>query len=282
MRVFCLQVLVVLSSCSIAATALADCQSSIKYPIGNGTVYEYSGTNSSPYTQVVILPPTGGINSADRSLARKLCYKGNTARIFDYQQPTVEFDLGTHDKAVLTTLKDLDLLFDIFPYPAVLIGASLGGIYTSLAYGVSTQNGLFRDLHRIHGMVTVVAGGPLGDVLANSKQEIAVDQRKQRMKAYGLESTADYAQFMNSIIAYDPLKWARPNRSDSVLMLTSSNDEFVSAETQRALWNAWGQPEQKVYNVGHKLTIARAYFFYGDQIAEHVDKVLNHKLASRK
>lgn len=281
MRLFCLQVLIFLSSSSIAYSAIADCQSASTYPLGNGTVYEYSGKNSSSNTQVVVLPPTGGINSADRSLARQLCNKGNTVRIFDYLQPTIEFDLSVHDRAVATTLKDLDLLFDIFPYPTVLIGASLGGIYTSLAYGASTQNGLFRDLHRIQGVVTVVAGGPLGDVLANSSQEIARDQREQRMKTYNLKTITEYAQFLNSIITYDPIKWALPSRASSVLMLTSSNDEFVSAEAQEALWKAWGQPQRKVYNVGHKLTIARAYFFYADHIAEHVDKVLNKKLASR-
>jgi hypothetical protein len=281
MRVFCLQILIVLSSSSIAFTALADCQSAIRYSVGNGTVYEYSGKNSSPNTQVVVLPPTGGINSADRSLARQLCNKGNTVRIFDYQQFKAEFDLSVHDRAVLTTLKDLDLLFDIFPYPTVLIGASLGGIYTSLAYGASTQNGIFRDLHRIQGMVTVVAGGPLGDVLANSKQEIAREQRDQRMKAYNLKSTAEYAEFLNSIITYDPLKWAQPNRAGSVLMLTSSHDDFVSPEAQEALWKAWGQPQRRVFNVGHKLTIAQAYFLYADYISNHVSKILNQNLASR-
>jgi pimeloyl-ACP methyl ester carboxylesterase len=281
MRVFCLQILIVLSSSSIAFTALAGCQSAIRYPVGNGTVYEYSGKNSSPNTQVVVLPPTGGINSADRSLARQLCNKGNTVRIFDYQQFKAEFDLSVHDRAVLTTLKDLDLLFDIFPYPTVLIGASLGGIYTSLAYGASTQNGIFRDLHRIQGMVTVVAGGPLGDVLANSKQEIAREQRDQRMKAYNLKSTAEYAEFLNSIITYDPLKWAQPNRAGSVLMLTSSDDDFVSPEAQEALWKAWGQPQRRVFNVGHKLTIAQAYFLYADYISNHVSKILNQNLASR-
>lgn len=278
---FGLQSLIVLSTISASLSAQADCSSAIKYPIGNGIVYEYSGNMSSSNTQVVVLPPTGGINTADRSLARKLCKKGNTVRIFDYQQPTIEFDLTVHDRAVFTTLKDLDLLFDIFPYPTVLIGASLGGIYTSLAYGASLQNGLFKDLHRIQGIVTVVAGGPLGDVLANSKQEIARDQREQRMKAYNLKTIPEYAAFLNSIIGYNPIKWAQPQKADSILMLTSSNDEFVSAEAQEALWTAWGKPERRVYNVGHKMTIARAYFFYGDHIAEHVSKILNQHLASR-
>lgn len=49
--------------------------------------------------QVVILPPTGGANSADRSLFNSLCKRGHEVTLLDYEQESgLTTDLGIHDQ----------------------------------------------------------------------------------------------------------------------------------------------------------------------------------------
>jgi hypothetical protein len=223
--------------------------------------------------QVIILPPTGGANAADRSLFKALCKRGHEVTLLDYAQPSgLTTDLEIHDRISREVLGEINRFLFENPKPTSLIGASLGGLYASMAYSYSlTKQTEFQSLKWIDSMVLTVAGGSLADVLSYSEQEGVLAQRELRFEKLNFESIEDYSAELERNIFYDPLKWATPAARANVLMFNSINDDVVPSFTQEALWQGWGEPEIERFSTNHPLSIARAYFLKVNRI----DRFLN-------
>ncbi|MCE3009756.1 MAG: hypothetical protein LW875_03995 [Proteobacteria bacterium] len=222
--------------------------------------------------QIIILPPTGGANSADRSLFKALCRRGHEVRILDYSQKSgLTTDLSIHDRFSREVLTEIDRLLGRTEKSTVLIGASLGGLYTSMAFGYSLENQAeFPNLPWIKAIVLTVAGGQLSEILANSELKAVKEQRELRLRELSISGIQDYQLQLEKAISYDPLKWARPDKKNKVLMFNSNNDSVVPTSTQEKLWKAWGEPQVVRLSTNHQFSIGRVYFFMEDRIDSFV------------
>jgi len=244
-----------------------------------GSVASDSCSKTGSLRQVVILPPTGGVNSADKALFKALCQRGHEVHILDYQQKSVlTSDLKIHDELSREVLGEINQFLKHTQKPTILVGASLGGLYASLAFGYSFEHleapsvepPEFPDLLWIRAVVLTVAGGSLAEILAQSDLKPVREQRNLRFNELGLVDLNDYKGRLNSAITYDPMKWAKPSERNRVLMFISENDNVVPSQTQEKLWKAWGEPPVIRLSTNHQLSIGFVYFF----LSERIDKFL--------
>lgn len=222
--------------------------------------------------QALIIPPTGGMNFTDRHLARQLCKAGIQVLILNYSQnPAVTTDLGVHDRYSQEALNYIDLALGTHPQPTALIGASLGGLYSALAFGnrKSTQ---LKNLSWLERLVVTVTGGPLHQILAESQLEGVISQRELRKAHYQLTSDSSYNSFLKSHITLDPLAASSPLDRDRILFFGSTEDTIVPAHLQKQLWQKMGEPESLWLDSSHAWMIGRVYLFETSKIAEFVKR----------
>lgn len=237
--------------------------------------------------QVLIMPPTGGFSDLDYALAQHLCKMGLVVRILDYPQPLgMTTDLKIHDQTTLLVMNTVNLLLKEFPVKTVLVGASLGGIYSSIAFGLSQNSNpqvakivaenQLTNLKLIKGAALVVAGAPLADVLAYSSQSRVVQQRMLREKNNIFKNIEEYRQILEEEIQLDPLKLVPSDKAENILLMSSVADDVVLSEAQVKLWQALGQPQKTDYSSGHAGTIVRAYLLHSAEIRRFSQKILNN------
>jgi hypothetical protein len=220
--------------------------------------------------QAIIVPPTGGENFLDRHLSSELCKAGITAFTLNYVSayPVVTLDLSVHDLATEEFLAQLEKTLRYFPNPTVIVGSSLGGLLSSIAYGMASQAGFTngfplsfqptQTIALLRGASLTVSGGELAGVLADSQVDGVVAQRKLRMTHDGLNRN-QYEEELNKEIRLDTLALANPKAAKSVQFFEGLLDEDVPTQYQNNLWSAWGKPNRESFPLGHKETIFLVY-----------------------
>ena len=241
----------------------------------------YQPNNSNSKVQVIVVPPTGGENFLDRHMAEKLCDVGLRTLILTYDTvyPTLTRNLKIHDLSAEEFLAQLELTLREYPHPTVLVGASLGGLFSSIAFGIASNNGLTNSyplafkptaiVSQLNGAVLTVAGGSLSQILTDSLIPNAVLQRIDRLIADPMSLDQYQAQLSKSILL-DTLKLTNPQRNTRILFFEGTLDGIVPTSTQEQLWQAWGRPERISYLLGHPETIFYVYEFEVDTIRDFI------------
>ncbi len=237
-----------------------------------GNSISYFPSSKNPDFAVLLLPPTGGENFTDRSLARSLCQEGISAYIFNYQQYKADLkNLKSHDQISAVTFGWIEEFLQSRPESQWgIMGSSLGGMYASMIFGIGQGAKApheFPSFSKFKSAVLVVAGGSLAEVLATSQQAGVVEQRNFRMKHLGLKSVRDYQDLLKENIQYDPLRLSTAVASENVLVFASITDDDVPSKTQQQLWESWGQAEKTEFSTGHAFTIGRVYLSGSSEIA---------------
>lgn len=223
---------------------------------GDVKVRLYSPTKPTP-RQVVILPPTGGENRADRNLAKELCSRGHLVKVVDYPQYVIApDDFNGHENATQNTVKNLSAFFANETTPTTIIGASLGGIYASLIFSLA-QSPEWKNFQQIDALVTTVAGGSLAEVLTYSTLDHVKKTRDARLAGGQFRNLQEYQAFLDGYIFMDLLKLARTGK---VLAFTSNKDSVVPTRTQLALAAAHGVKPIRISRLGHSGTVAWVYY----------------------
>ncbi len=237
-----------------------------------GNSISYFPSSKNPDFAVLLLPPTGGENFTDRSLARTLCQEGISAYIFNYQQYKADpQNLKSHDQISVITFGWMDEFLQSRPESQWgIVGSSLGGMYASMMFGIGQgvkAPHQFPGFAKLKSAVLVVSGGSLAEVLATSEQAGVVEQRNFRMKHLALRSVREYQELLEEKIEYDPLKLSTAVVSENLLVFVSSADDDVPSKTQMQLWESWGQPEKVDFSTGHAFTIGRVYLSEASRIS---------------
>lgn len=239
-------------SAAIAGTCSGDISS-----IGKVKVRLYSPKDTGP-RQIVVLPPTGGENRADRNLAKELCQRGHVVKVVDYPQFTIApEDFDGHERATVNTLNALSGFFQNESKPTTIIGASLGGIYASLVHSLATSIE-WKSFAIVDSLVTTVAGGSLAEVLTYSQLDHVKKTREGRLSTGRFSTLEAYQNVLEQHISTDLLKLARPDAR--VLAFTSNKDLIVPTKTQLALARAHGVSPIRISRLGHSGTVAFVYF----------------------
>jgi pimeloyl-ACP methyl ester carboxylesterase len=249
-------------------------------------IHDYKSVLNPVGKTVLILPPTGGENLADRNLAKTLCRRGYNVVIFNYvQTPDTSLDLSIHDANTVGVLGALDLFLAHRPENNfVIVGSSLGSLYAAMALSLGQNPAsaststmpevkTWTHFNKIKAAVLTVCGGSLAEILATSEIPEAVQQRQKRQEIYKITSAQDYLARLRSAIHLDPLDLAQAQQKDKVFMFMSSQDKIVPAKTQMQLWEAFGRPSRSVIALDHMWTIAWVYFFRTDTIFKFVDQI---------
>lgn len=116
-------------------------------------------------------------------------------------------------------LKNTDV-FNIFG-----VGASLGGLTITTMTGIEDS---------IRAAVIIVAGGPLGDVIANSTEGLCKKYTRWAMKEYSL-TRSEFAGLLNASILSDTLELGRYIPDNTAFMVTAEEDTSVPTFTQENL-----------------------------------------------
>ncbi len=248
-----------ISILSFSATAGTDTCTGAKSTSGEITVRLYAPHNEATRL-VVILPPTGGENVADRKLAKSLCKRGQLVKVVDYPQPPVTpEDYDGHDRVTRNIITAIDGFFEGETRPTTLIGASLGGIYGSLIYSLAlTDKSEWKNIRVVDSLVAIVPGGSLPEILAYSEQKDLKRIREERMKTGAFKSLNEYQNFLDERIFTDVMKLMATN--GNVLFYGSTNDEIVPTKTQKKLSSKLGGETHWIRGLGHIGTIG--YVFY--------------------
>jgi hypothetical protein len=265
MKIFILLIL----NLSITATAGTGTCTGAKSISGEITVRLYDPHHEASRL-VVILPPTGGENVADRNLAKSLCKKGQLVKVLDYPQPPITpEDYDGHERITRQIITAIDSFFAGETRPTTLIGASLGGIYASLLYSLALRdNSEWKNIRLVDSLVAIVAGGPLPVVLTQSEQKDLKQIREERLNTGAFMNLADYQRFMNERIFTDAIKLMATN--GNVLFYGSTNDKIVPTKTQKTLSSKFGGKTHWIRGLGHVGTIGYVFYTKAEEIDEFI------------
>ena len=254
-------------------------------PLGN-QIHDYSAPENPTDKAVLVMPPTGGENIADRNVARTLCARGLNTIIFNYTQRSgVVLDFSVHDEDTENVLGSLNGFLQARSEKRfVVVGASLGSLYSSLALslGQGTPGALasghsedWPALRKLKGAVLTVSGGSLAEILTDSQIPSVKTQVQERMHSFSIPNRQKYLERMRASIHLDTLQLACASLRERVFLFQSNTDVIVPANTQVNLWQAYGRPERAIFATDHMWSIAWVYFFRTDTIFTKAQKFFN-------
>ncbi|MFW5990837.1 MAG: hypothetical protein ACOCQX_01275 [Candidatus Nanoarchaeia archaeon] len=129
-------------------------------------------------------------------------------------------------------------------------GISLGGIYSSILYGID---------NRLTSACLMVTGGNLKQMVTQSEDALA-------------KSLCDYSNldYLNYI---DPCFYTNPGKAGSLLMINAKYDRDVLQENGYELAISWGEPNTIYIRAGH-LSAVKNIFHMFPEIKNHFEKTL--------
>lgn len=228
-------------------------------PFPSSFIY-YQSLKSGKRPLVLIQPVIRGITPVELGLAKFFASEGYHAfiskipeDISDLARPISDFEnfLLRATAALRSQLDILSARPEVDESKIAAIGASLGGIRTSLLLGVDP---------RPKAAMIYVAGADLPSILATTDQEMLRLYRNNRMRVDGLSSLKEYEQKIRDHLEVDPLLLAPYVASNRVQMVISQNDLTVPTSNQYLLWQALGRPEAQVVDAGHVGSVITSYF----------------------
>ncbi len=219
---------------------------------------------------VIMIPPIGGTNLLDRKMAETFCENKMSALILtddfayiqsqsagplrppeDHQETF--YRVGAAVKGSLALISD-DANLD---YKKVgMFGVSLGGVLGS--FMMATQADISAGYF-------VVAGGDIPQILAVSEQDEVSRIRRKRMSEEGLNTKAEYEEFLREHILFDPMDLAQTMIPETINMVIAERDSSVPTPNQRSLHQAFGQPDTRYINAGHVDAVISALFWSSDR-----------------
>jgi len=226
---------------------------------------------------MIDVPTIRGVTIVDDQFASNFCDMGVATIIADVNENSLPEEYpawGLEDvrnrKAILSlrTIIDFAKSDARFNHDKVgILGASLGGIVTAFIAGLEAD--------RLAAIVTVVGGGNIPYILANSDNDTVEELRDARMESAGLETVEEYENKLRETLRYDPMYFAFRGRSDKMLMVVSSTDTKVPADVQYELHKAFNKPVMSEYTMGHLGTILGVAYVWFDTVSEFLQTKLD-------
>lgn len=223
----------------------------------------YETTEEGQHPLVLILPPIGGVNTVDKSIASYLANRGinvlialTPENIADLNRPVDDID-GFLIRTTVSMRHLIDFATDREKVDGTRIGgfgASLGGIRLLTLIGVDD---------RISSSMLYVAAGNIVEVMANSEQDIIKNYREAKMKEHQLETREEYLDLLRANSTIEPLDNVHNFDPDSVYMKISNKDTSVPTKYQWETQQAIGTDNIKETNSSHVGAVIGALFERG-------------------
>lgn len=215
---------------------------------------------------VILLPPTGGINTIDRSYAKAFARRGAKVLVMTAWSGQFEqsVDLGIHQRLHEYGVRGVQLLLETIPkdHSISVLGTSLGGLFASIAAY------RFDSIDRV---LVIGAGAPIPQLIADSEQAPLVELRAKREDKFGFRSRAEYKMAIEKNFSIDPLSHKRPEAKE-LGMVVLLEDETVGTTYQLKLKEFW-QPKFVVERQNsHFWGIVNTWLHNFDEVVEFVLK----------
>lgn len=110
-----------------------------------------------------------------------------------------------------------------------LLGASLGGIRSSILFGLDP---------RFRAMFIAVAGADFPSIYATSENSVLKPIRGEHMDYLGLSSQKSYENFLRGKLILDPYMVTKSSYLANVAMVIADDDKIVPTYNQWQLWSA--------------------------------------------
>jgi hypothetical protein len=187
---------------------------------------------------IVITPTIEGATPLEILLKDYLISNGFSVLIphalpmtFTYDESTTEQFERASVRALVGTTLIVELLSqkENFDSNSIgLLGASLGGIRSSILFGLD---------HRFKAMFVAVAGADFPSVYANTDHSFLRDIRKDHMTQLGLTNPTTYENYLRERLTLDPSFVVQSPYLENVAMIISDSDKVVPSYNQWFFWS---------------------------------------------
>jgi len=214
--------------------------------------YEAKGEGQRP---VIIVSPILGGNMIVDWFAAYFASQGIHAAIVHRKRPkydpTKELDQTEKymRRSVIRTRQALDWLEahpNVDPERIGSFGISYGGIVNTIVAAVEP---------RIKAHVIAMAGGPLADILVDSKDGGVRKYVDRAAQKEGYDTPDKLRALLREIVVSDTLDFAPYVNPDDVQFVISLFDQVVHGRYSRNLWRAMGEPSVIYTPLGHYSTV---------------------------
>ncbi len=229
-----------------------------------------------PAPAMIVVPTIKGETMIEREFATRFCVMNVASIIADVSDNSTPEGVppwGMEDKRTRDAILALRTVIDyakssphFVSHKIGMLGSSLGGILTAFMAGL--------EGNRLAAIVTVVAGGNMPYILANSDNAEVAELRERRMAQEQMKSVDEYEEKLREVLRYDPTYFAPFVHADRVLMVMADSDTKVPSETQIELHKAFGKPAESIFSGGHADTIFRLAFNSFDVVDDFLGTTL--------
>lgn len=225
----------------------------------------YKGGGQKPPV-VFIYAGIGGINKADRYMARYFASRGISAvishykEIFDSQDMSQLKQLLT--RTIIASMAVTDYIVghkNIDQDKLSLLGVSYGGIRASY---ISLLDSRFKST------TLVVASGSISKTIAYSSQPEVVALRTRLMLAHNLTQQEQFSSYFKQWLSFEPNDITCQSSFKNVAIHVATKDDWVPTKHQLELSRAMNDSEIEVYRMAHRGTYA---WFAGRELKAALD-----------
>ena len=146
-------------------------------------------------------------------------------------------------------------------------GISLGGIKTSLSFGVEP---------RIKKALEIVGGGDIPGIITDTHFKRLIGLRDARMRAEGIANLTDLRAYLEKVMSVDPIDFAGLRNPEDIFMVLGHGDLIVPDIYQKKLFNSFSRPKEGRFPlvrrsiVGHYPTAVK-YGIYIDRFVKFAE-----------
>lgn len=205
---------------------------------------------------IVITPNIEGATPLEFLLKDYLVKRGFSVLIpyalpldFTFDATTAQQFERASERAFAGTTALIDLLSQTEDFDTSsigLMGASLGGIRSSILFGLDT---------RFRAMFVAVAGADFPSLYANSQNSHIRPLREAHMRSLGMTRTSSYENYLRARLTLDPSVVVQSPYLSNVAMVIAEDDKIVPTYNQWQLWRlikASGvHPKTYISETGH-------------------------------
>jgi hypothetical protein len=139
----------------------------------------------------------------------------------------------------------------------------MGALFTAVTMSVEP---------RFKAVMLVVAGSPMSEILATSRQMNVRKLRRDRMRANNFATELEYQAALEQAmeIDLDSLVTGKPKMP--LKMIIATDDGSVPSKTQLQLWEAFGRPENLKVDSGHPHTVIKTFLSHSKVVRRFFNK----------
>ncbi len=222
---------------------------------------------------LVILPPTGGTNTIDKSYAKAFSGEGYDVYILnDWSHPgETGDDVERHQRAYSNSQKAIELALKDIKTPFIgMLGTSLGATYASVAANV------FPELDAVF---MIVGGLPLSNVIVTSDHADMRAFHVSRMKRYGFKDDREYAEAIDAYLKLEPTRLGRLHETKDIGTVVAKKDTTVPYATQKNLVEFFHPRKTIELPNAHFWAIVKTWLFHTAELVSFFNESASRKLS---